>query len=255
MLQENNFWLLVLAILPALFYGFIVYINTPFDSIKMRPSVIYTVIGLLSIMFIWVLHWMFPAWGNILDLDWYGYPTILGYFIYAMVQVGFAEELSKATAFYITEYSRNGNVSKDHPIGTMFYCMMTSMGFAVLENFHYAINYGEDVLMLRAVTAIVLHMVCGLIMGYWTALGRFNTKGPWSVLNVWLKHHPKTKKAVYSIAGVVCASIIHGLYDFNLFVEHEYQIPILIATILGGVGTAYLLAKNLIKRTSHLKIQ
>ena len=91
----------------------------------------------------------------------------------------------------------------------MFYVMCVSAGFAVVENMVYAWRFGPDVLWVRAASAIILHMLAGLIMGYFIALGVYIKK----------------RRYLYRILGLMSAIFIHGLYDFNIMIGYrEYYL-------------------------------
>lgn len=82
------------------------------------------------------------------------------------------------------------------------YCILASMGFALLENVIYIFQYGVGTGILRAFTAVPAHALFSGIMGYYIGCAKFtkNAKVSQNLL----------KKGV--IAGVV----FHGLYDFLL---------------------------------------
>jgi RsiW-degrading membrane proteinase PrsW (M82 family) len=97
----------------------------------------------------------------------------------------------------------------DHPYATMFYSALISAAFSIVENIQYAQRaaYGEfgpvvpeSVLTIRAVTSVIIHMACGLFMGYY--IGR-------------AKGATKLKKIFFNILGIGAAAFIHGTYDFN----------------------------------------
>jgi RsiW-degrading membrane proteinase PrsW (M82 family) len=75
------------------------------------------------------------------------------------------EELTKfITYLWVTSHRKNS--SHDYPIATLFYCMMSAAGFSIVENIYYLINWGEGVLFIRSITAIIMHLNCGIINHY-----------------------------------------------------------------------------------------
>ena len=70
-------------------------------------------------------------------------------------------------------------------------------------------------LMVRSINSVVIHMLSGLFMGYFIALGR-------RCKNVF-------KHAGYTLLGLLAATLFHSLYDFNLMkgVTESYFISIL----------------------------
>ena len=139
-------------------------------------------------------------------------PTLLAIFIFAFFQVAFFEELSKWFALRVG-YSARGDTrnGKDSPFAVMFYSVMIAVGFAVFENINYVGRalWGDlqgidpnEMLIIRSINSVVIHMLSGLFMGYFIALGR--------------RYKNIFKHAGYTIFGLFFATMFHGLYDFNL---------------------------------------
>src|SRR5690606_29054899 len=119
------------------------------------------------------------------------------------VQVAAMEEFSKLVIFLIIEkYRRKSGNVKDHPLATMFYMTMVSLGFAVIENIHYGSMYGEGILYWRAITAVIAHMVFGLFMGYWIAMGRMGTRFyDRSLFDIVVNKRKRLRNTIYIIIG------------------------------------------------------
>lgn len=256
MLKESNLWILFFSCLPALIYGLIVYFNTPFKSVKLKSSLIYFSVGLLSVLFVFIIHWIFPHWSDVLHKDVLGWPSNIGMFLLCFVQIALLEELCKFGSFQLTQWARNGKTQKDHPVGTMFYCMMTSTGFAVIENFKYGLNYGDEALFIRAFTAIVLHMLVGLFAGYWFGRTKLdihiNTK---SILNVLLKRYTWTKRVIYYFFGIIAAIIVHGTYNYHLIMSDKPKLTALTLVFLSAnLLIAFFMTKDLIRRSKNCSV-
>jgi len=84
--------------------------------------------------------------------------------------VGFNEEILKATAAVLVT-SWFGDL--DEPVDAPLYGMMTALGFGVIENLHYAHQFGELVLLPRYLLATPVHVVLALLWGNAWARGRF----------------------------------------------------------------------------------
>ena len=69
----------------------------------------------------------------------------------------------------------------DEPMDGIVYGVTVSLGFATLENFEYVINYEHlgsyYVATVRAMTAIPLHAMCGVIMGFYFGIANFHNVG------------------------------------------------------------------------------
>lgn len=224
MFQENNILLLLFSFLPALIYSFVIYYHSPKNSIRLKSGVTYIIMGFMSIFFITTLHFIFPHLHELIfvkpidavrvenSLIEIYEPTLVSYIIFAFFQVAFFEEFCKWTTYRTGCYLRGSLNESDSPYSIMFYSCMVSVGFACLENVHYAQNavaenmngFNVDptqLLFLRSLTAVVVHMGCGIISGFFIALGR---------------KKDALRNALYNFIGVISASMLHGFYDFNL---------------------------------------
>jgi len=99
-----------------------------------------------------------------------------------------------------------GNKHVDQPIDYPMYFIATALGFAALENFLYLINpfsvSGAVVGMLtgnlRFLGSTLLHAISSAMIG--SALG----------LSFYLKQY----RAIYLLAGIVCAVVLHSIFNF-----------------------------------------
>jgi RsiW-degrading membrane proteinase PrsW (M82 family) len=84
----------------------------------------------------------------------------------------------------------------------IMYCVIASLGFAVLENVMYTFSYGIEIGILRGFTAVPAHALFSGIMGYYIGMAKFK-KTPVEVEKLFSK-------------GLWLAILFHGLYDFLL---------------------------------------
>ena len=173
--------IILFSLLPALLYSFVIYLTVPYKTIKFRDALPYIVVGFMSVgllQYFWVAY---PDWHELAQ-NLVGAPSLnpFKYFhVYYFAQVGFIEELAKLSVFLLYErYRRRSTEVHDHPVSTMFFMGMISLGFAVVENIQYGANSMDpmDTLWWRSITAVVGHMVFGLFMGYWISLGRMGAR-------------------------------------------------------------------------------
>ena len=223
MFEDNNLILLIFAVLPAIIYSLLIYHKAPSGALKMKPMWTYIAIGLLSIQILKIIHFLFPHIHAYIESVPVFYdlgsriaiaqePTIFAVFVFAFFQVAFFEELSKWFAFRVGNAVRGDTRDgKDSPFAVMFYSVMIAVGFAVFENIHYVgrVLWGDlqgvdphEMLLVRSLNSVVVHMLSGLLMGYFIALGR-------RCKNIF-------KHAGYTLIGLFSATMFHGLYDFNL---------------------------------------
>jgi len=223
MFGDSNILLFLMCIIPIVFYSFTIFLNSPSFSIRLKTSFVYLYTGLLSITLLQFIHFIFPHIDDTFFTKYIGnfnfnndnftiyQPTLATLLTYAFVQVAFMEELSKWIAFKCADYVRGHRKKNlDHPYAIMFYSSLISAAFSIVENIQYAQRtmYGEfgnitaeSLLAGRAVTSVIIHMACGLFMGYYISLA---------------KGASPIKKILYNIIGISAASFMHGVYDFNL---------------------------------------
>lgn len=267
MFEDNNLWLLLFAVLPAIIYSLLIYHKAPGGIVKKRPMWSYILFGLLSIQILNIIHFLFPHIHNYVENEMVvknmgnglllnvPEPTLWAIFVFAFFQVAFFEEISKWFAFRVGNAVRGDTrAGIDSPFAVMFYSTMIGVGFAVFENIHYVgrtlsgdlfgVNPNE-MLLVRSLNSVVIHMLSGLFMGYFIAIGR--------------SYRSVFKHAGFTILGLLTASAFHGLYDYNLmkgttsmdFVNicginfHIYNNLLIIA----GLIVAYFMANTLTKKS------
>ena len=70
------------------------------------------------------------------------------------------------------------------------------MGFATIENISYTYQYGEFTAWARMFTAVPMHAIFAIIMGYYMGIQKYYGKKN------------------YALIGLLYASLLHGIYDF-----------------------------------------
>ncbi len=151
------------------------------------------------------------------------------------LEVAPKEEIAKFLAFlgiwYISKKDED-----NHPIGNMFYCGMVGLGFAMIENISYLQKYGHETLIIRQVTSTLSHMIFGLLAGYWFALGQIRSaKFSRSIFNMFTNRYPRFKTFIYSVMGVSCGILYHGLWNYNLMASSSAAYSIMILMLFGGL--------------------
>ena len=130
---------------------------------------------------------------------------------------GFTEEPLKFAALYL--YIKN-KMDFNEPMDAIVYGTLISLGFATLENFDYVYTlsgiYEQEpmfVAVARAFTAIPLHAICGVIMGFYFGLYIFEGKG---------------RCLLYSILIPIIIHVIYNLITvISLFLLVFYMIILL----------------------------
>lgn len=116
--------------------------------------------------------------------------------------VGLIEETTKAVA---TVYSTRHLGDLDEPVDAMIYAMTVGLGFAVFENFIYAHQFGNDVLVARFLWPVPAHMAYSALWGYGLARARFV--------------FPEKNRARVMARWVILAGLIHAGANFLLFLR------------------------------------
>jgi RsiW-degrading membrane proteinase PrsW (M82 family) len=230
--------------------------------------------GMLSIFFVSAIHFIFPHWMEYLSyttesiytqvtpnkftIDFVKVPTVAANIFHWFVQVGLTEEICKALTFLLITGLRLKSLRiSDKPYAIMFYSMMVSMGFAVVENIHYAWRFLSvdgadpmDVLLVRTVTSVIAHMIFGLIMGYFFGLGFKSIRGYNSEptkFNIWGRTHVKTKRTLFFTMGILVAAFFHGMYDFILSLGVSWAT--VAEFLIVGLMTTYLMSRRSIRKS------
>lgn len=107
----------------------------------------------------------------------------------------------------------------DEPIDGVVYCIAAALGFATMENVLAAISEGGSILILRALTATLLHALCGGFIGYHMGIAKFN---------------PSKRKDLLT-RGLVIAIVFHGIYNFIIASGTPFMFPLL----FGLLGVMY----------------
>jgi len=183
--------LLLFAIAPPLLIAYYVYRKDKYDKEPKKLLIKSFLFGCLSII---------PA--VILELLADGL-SVFGLFISVLIGVALIEEGVKY--FFLKKYLYTREEFNE-PMDGIVYAVMISLGFATVENIGYVFgSESEDgqglfVAVMRMFTAIPLHAVCGIILGYFVGLAKFSEN---------------SKPLLYK--GLFLAILVHGLYDYFLF--------------------------------------
>jgi RsiW-degrading membrane proteinase PrsW (M82 family) len=228
------------VILPPLIYAFIIYLSSPLKSLNWKSSLKAIAAGVASVTVVWICNAFIPTW------DTWSY--LFDPFAQQFYVVAPKEELSKFIAFILVIGAIYKKGDYAHPISYMFYFAMVGLGFALIENVGYGQRYGMDVLYIRAFTATVTHMICGLLFGYWIGLGKivrskFQSR---SLMGVWLENKPNIRSIIYTLMGFITAVSFHGLWNYNLTVSGKASEPIMIFLLFTGLIVSRLLFRDLI---------
>lgn len=268
----------LMAIIPAFLYAAIIYFSVPKNMISLSRSRRYLIAGLLAPSLMYLINFLFPNWNLSQSKD-----VFTAFFIYAFIQVGLLEEFTKYLTFQWVSSERISE-KYDLPIATMFYSMMASIGFAIVENISYLINtrnmliqkitetmsngiklnpfevqrHLSDTLMNstfnRGISAVLVHMLFGIVMGFFLSKAQQVKHFSIDSENELLIYSSKFKRWLYVALAIFSAAIFHGLYDLNWMLPdntwagYSHYVYIIAGIVLAGV-----LIKRLINKSKELK--
>lgn len=248
-----------MAFLPSIAYALIIYMNDV-KGIDKRRAISYFIGGILSVSIFKLYTMVFPNSHTLQFFEIVGFDlkaTLYTWLMFAFVQVGLLEESVKMAAGKIISFIGGHSKHDENSsiFSTMFYFGVVALGFAFIENSEYFIAYAKNgsvdigkLFFLRTVMAMVMHLLMGLMMGYFIAISRF--KSGFSSLK-------------YHIMGLLIATLMHGSYDFIVFAFSDLQeskllallaIPMLISLTMVTIAGKSLL-KNSQRHQAILKMK
>ncbi len=221
---KHLFILLPLAVAPGIGICFFIYFRDKFEKEPFRLLVKCFFLGFLSIIPAIIIELLFEALGI------NGNQGVFKTLVYAFLVVGVAEEGSKFFFLRIFAYKKD---AFNEPFDGIVYAMMVSMGFATLENIEYVLINGLGTALLRMFTAIPLHAVCAIFMGFYLGKAKFSVN--------------KTRNI---LLGLFFAIAIHGLYDFFLFQKNIPALSVFSFVTLGlAIGMSFIAINRLQKNS------
>ena len=214
--QQNIINISFYAILPAAIILYYVYKRDKFPE----PPRVVLVTLFLGFGITFPLMLLIPfAEGILENLDW---DIESNNFYMSFIRASFLEETMK---FLILVYYCLHLDEFDEPMDALVYGVAASLGFAVFENWEYvmsaaneSIGYAKDVALVRAFSAVPLHALAGVFMGFFLMDAIFEKAN--RKLNLFL-----------ALFFPVC---LHGLYDLILFSNNisNWWIYILVGVFL-----------------------
>jgi RsiW-degrading membrane proteinase PrsW (M82 family) len=179
--------ILLLAILPPLLIAYYIYQKDKYDKEPKSLIIKSFLFGCLGII---------PA----IFLELFAEGMFNNLILYVFIGIALVEEGVKY--FFLKKYLFN-KPEFNEPMDGIVYAVMISLGFATVENIFYVFNHpGQEmnIALLRMFTAIPLHAVCGVILGYFVGLAKFSEN-----------------KRILLYKGLFFATLVHALYNYFLF--------------------------------------
>ena len=189
--------ILILAVAPPLLIAYYVYQKDKYDKEPKSLIIKSFLFGCLGII---------PA----IFLEIFAEGMFTNLFLYVFMGIAFVEEGVKY--FFLKKYLFN-NKEFNEPMDGIVYAVMISLGFATVENIAYVFNnQGQEinVAIIRMFTAIPLHAVCGVILGYFVGLAKFSNN-----------------RKILLYKGLFLATLVHALYNYFIFLGQGFILSII----------------------------
>ncbi|MCX6720215.1 MAG: PrsW family intramembrane metalloprotease [Candidatus Staskawiczbacteria bacterium] len=172
---------------------------------------------------------------KLLDMANVGHTTLVWGIIYWFIIISFSEEIFKYLVIRVKVVDSH---HLDEPVDVMLYMVVSALGFAAVENILYLfapmgqmsidelIGRALLVTFIRFIGATFLHTLCSAVIGYFLAISFCHVKS----------------RHIVIVAGIIMATVLHGLYDFFIIKLPDpsgYIVPaitILILAVLVFVG-------------------
>lgn len=188
--------LIAAAIIPAVILLIKVYQADKYE--KEPPHLLLSLItyGILSTGIALILEQLGSMLLNTFCAD---NPLLYQILLYFVV-VAFSEEGAK----YVLLKKRTWNSSAfNYRFDGVVYAVFVSLGFALWENISYVLQYGLQVAMIRAVTAVPGHACFGVFMGLWYGSAK-----------LYEGYGREGRSKFCRTMAVLVPALLHGAYDF-----------------------------------------
>ena len=227
--------IIILAILPSLIWLFFYLREDDHPEPRYWLFTIF-LMGVALAPFVIFLEMVLARFFSYFEL-----PLIIGNLLLIIFIAPLVEEISK---YGIVHLTLNKNPILDEPVDGMIYVITAALGFAAIENIFAIFSYiplGSpgylsqtlNFVSLRFISAVALHGLASGIIGYFFAVYYFIKKDARLIL-----------------AGLLSATIFHGIYNFLITNDNNFFRVFLTGIILGG---ATALVIYLFNRLKHYK--
>ena len=129
------------------------------------------------------------------------------------------------------------------------YSVFLSLGYALAENVHFAIQNDADMILAKALTSVPCHLFVGILMGYYYTMWhmRFLANG---IENKMLKAGIVKEDKVRSSAGWMICSLcvpvlVNGLYVLAASIKDSTLTMIFYAVVFILYGISFLAIKHI----------
>ena len=149
----------------------------------------------------------------------------------SLIVIAFLEELIKWFSVYLITWK---NKNFNHQFDPIIYCIMVSLGFALVESFIYSkffINFGFITILIRSLISVPCQAIFATISGYYLGNAKYFK----------LNYGNSNMYIIYIIYSLLVPTAIHFIFDlllikniklhlyiFGLFIVFIYSIAFII---------------------------
>lgn len=185
--------LLALALAPGVAIGLYIYLK---DKHEREPVGLLMRSFFFGILSVFVTLLISRVIGNFITID---EQSVSDQAVHAFLIVALVEEFSK---FIFVRGILYNNSNFNEPFDGIVYSVMVSMGFATFENILYVTEGGIGTAFMRMFTAVPAHASFAILMGFYLGKAKF-----------------EHKKSYYALHALAVATLLHGAYDYCLFIS------------------------------------
>ncbi|MGE4630864.1 MAG: PrsW family glutamic-type intramembrane protease [Pseudohongiellaceae bacterium] len=212
-----TYLLFLFAVTPPLFLAYLIYKLDRYEKEPVGVCLRVFFYGCLTVIPVIIIEPIVIAFINSL-------------FFQIFLGVALVEEYFKFLVVKNYAYKRE---SFNEPFDGIVYAVIASLGFALVENIGYVFGSAEEEQLFTAIarmfTAIPLHALAGVLMGYFLGKAKFD------------KFNEKT----LIVKGLLSAIILHTAYDYFLLQDNSNLIIFSFVSLM----VAFYIAKKSIKKS------
>ncbi|MBT8259379.1 MAG: PrsW family intramembrane metalloprotease [Bacteroidia bacterium] len=211
--------LLILALSPGAAIMIYMYLQDRHEPEPISQLAISFGYGVLSMLLATGITYL--VYKNIhFDKESFSDMAIKAFFVVAVIEEG--------AKFLFIRGILYPNNNFNEPFDGIIYSLMVGMGFALTENLIYVFKGDGGTALVRMFTAVPAHAVFAVIMGFFLGEAK-------------LEHR---HTFLYGLTAYVAATLLHGVYDYFLFISFVPGIWIgaLVSLLIG-----YLIARKAIE--------
>ncbi len=211
--------LLALAVAPGIAISLFIYSRTKYRRETLRYLFVAFVLGMLSTLPALVLQFLSA---DVRDDPFH--HSIFSFAWYAFVVVALSEEGSKYLVLRFYAYPKK---VFNEPFDGILFAVMIGMGFATVENIEYVRQFGWSTGVNRFFLSVPAHASFAVLMGYYVGLAKFRPG----------------RSLLLMIKGLLIAVLLHGSFDFFLFIQQSREVTKYVSTGMlsfGAFATFYI---------------